>query len=86
MTFGDTIEDLVPRNAFYGDGLRNVDLALSKVFRLPWSGDDLSVRIEGFNVFNQKQFGFPDHRTSTRQHSVPSTGCRPATARASCSS
>ena len=59
VTFGDTIEDLVPRNAFYGDGLRNVDLALSKVFRLPWSGDDLSVRIEGFNVFNQKQFGFP---------------------------
>lgn len=59
VTFGDTIEDLVPRNAFYGDGLRNVDLALSKVFRLPWSGDDLSVRIEGFNVFNQVQFGFP---------------------------
>ncbi|MDQ3486770.1 MAG: TonB-dependent receptor [Acidobacteriota bacterium] len=59
VTFGDTIDDLVPRNAFYGDGLRNVDLALSKVFRLPWSGDDLSVRIEGFNVFNQVQFGFP---------------------------
>ena len=59
VTFGDKLEDLVPRNAFYGDGLRNVDMALSKVFRLPWSGDDLSVRIEGFNVFNQKQFGFP---------------------------
>ncbi|MBA3640709.1 MAG: TonB-dependent receptor [Acidobacteria bacterium] len=59
VTFGDTIDDLVPRNAFYADGLRNVDLALSKIFRLPWSGDDLSVRIEGFNVFNQVQFGFP---------------------------
>ena len=59
VTFGDTIEDLVPRNAFYGDGVRNVDLALSKIFRMPWSADDLSVRIEAFNVFNQVQFGFP---------------------------
>jgi hypothetical protein len=60
IAFGDTIDDLVPRNAFYMDGVRNVDMALSKVFRLPWSGDDLSVRIEGFNVFNQVQFGFPN--------------------------
>ena len=59
VTFGDSVEDLVPRNAFYGDGVRNVDLALSKIFRLPWSADDLSVRIEAFNVFNQVQFGFP---------------------------
>ena len=59
VAFGDSIDDLVPRNAFYGDGVRTVDLALSKIFRLPWSGDDLSVRIEGFNVFNQVQFGFP---------------------------
>jgi hypothetical protein len=59
VAFGDTIDDLVPRNAFYMDGVRNVDLALSKIFRMPWSGDDLSVRIEGFNVFNQVQFGFP---------------------------
>ncbi|MEX2269950.1 MAG: TonB-dependent receptor [Vicinamibacterales bacterium] len=56
---GDTIDDLVPRNAFYADGVNNVDLALSKIFRLPWSGDDLSVRIEAFNAFNQVQFGFP---------------------------
>lgn len=60
VAFGDTIDDLVPRNAFYMDGVRNVDMALSKIFRLPWSGDDLSVRIEGFNVFNQVQFGFPN--------------------------
>jgi len=59
VTFGDTIDDLVPRNAFYADGVRNVDLALSKIFRMPWNNDDLAVRIEGFNVFNQVQFGFP---------------------------
>jgi hypothetical protein len=59
VTFGDSVEDLVPRNSFYGDGVRNVDLALSKSFRMPWGADDLSVRIEGFNVFNQVQFGFP---------------------------
>ncbi|CAN5882295.1 hypothetical protein BH24ACI5_BH24ACI5_02080 [soil metagenome] len=59
VTITDRLEDLVPRNAFYGDGLRKVDMALSKIFRLPWSGDDLAVRIEAFNVFNQVQFGFP---------------------------
>ncbi len=60
VTITDRLENLVPRNAFYGDGLRKVDMALSKVFRLPWSGDDLAVRIEAFNVFNQVQFGFPN--------------------------
>ena len=60
VAFGDTIDDLVPRNAFYIDGVRNVDMALAKTFRMPWGGDDVSVRIEGFNVFNQVQFGFPN--------------------------
>ena len=58
--YGDSIESLVPRNAFYGDGLQNVDLALSKSFTMPWQAHTLAVRIEGFNVFNQVQFGFPD--------------------------
>lgn len=60
VAFGDTINDLVPRNAFYIDGVRNVDMALAKTFRMPWGGDDVGVRIEGFNVFNQVQFGFPN--------------------------
>lgn len=60
VTFGDTIEDLVPRNAFYGDGVQNVDLALAKSFPMPWDTHRLYVRVEGFNVFNQVQFGFPD--------------------------
>ena len=59
VTFGDRIEDLVPRNAFYADGVRNVDLALSKTFRAPWRAQNLDVRVEGFNVFNHVQFGFP---------------------------
>ena len=59
VTFGDRIEDLVPRNAFYGDGVQNVDLALSKSFRMPWQGHSMGVRIEAFNAFNQVQFGFP---------------------------
>jgi hypothetical protein len=60
VAFGDTVEDLVPRNAFYGDGMETVDLALSKVFTMPWAGHSMSVRIEAFNAFNHVQFGFPD--------------------------
>lgn len=59
-TFGDTIDDLVPRNAFFLDGTRNVDLALAKNFRMPWQGHNLGLRIEGYNVFNWVQFGFPN--------------------------
>ena len=59
-TFGDKLEDLAPRNSFYGDGLKTVDLALSKVFRMPWQGQSLAARIEAFNAFNWVQFGFPN--------------------------
>jgi hypothetical protein len=58
-TFTDTIEDLVPRNAFYSAGTRNVDAALGKMFRLPWSGQSAGVRIEAYNLFNTVRFGFP---------------------------
>jgi outer membrane receptor protein involved in Fe transport len=59
-TFGDKFEDLAPRNAFFGDGLRRVDMALAKTFRLPWRGHYFGARIEGFNVFNWVVFGFPN--------------------------
>jgi outer membrane receptor protein involved in Fe transport len=58
--FGDSAEDLVPRNAFYVDGTRNVDLAMSKSFSMPWHGQSLALRIEAFNAFNWVQFGFPN--------------------------
>jgi hypothetical protein len=60
QTFGDTQDDLVPRNAFFGDGLSTVDLALSKIFRMPWQDQSVSVRIEAFNVFNSVQFAYPN--------------------------
>jgi Carboxypeptidase regulatory-like domain/TonB dependent receptor len=59
-TLFDTIADLVPRNSFFADGVNNVDLALSKTFRMPWDGQRMDVRIEAFNVFNTVQFGFPN--------------------------
>ena len=59
QVYGDTVDMLVPRNSFYGDGFENVDLALAKTFRMPWGGDQFSVRIEAFNAFNQVQFAFP---------------------------
>jgi hypothetical protein len=58
--WGDSIDDLVPRNAFYADGLKTVDLALSKIFRMPWQGQSLAVRVEAFNALNWVQFGFPN--------------------------
>jgi hypothetical protein len=58
-TYLDTIDDIVPRNSFYGAGIRNVDLAASKTFQMPWSGHSVAVRIEAFNAFNRVQFGFP---------------------------
>jgi hypothetical protein len=54
-----TIDDLSPRNGFFGPGTKNVDLALSKNFRMPYEGHNLAVRIEAFNAFNQVKFAFP---------------------------
>lgn len=58
-TLNDTLDNIVPRNAFYGDGVKVVDMALAKIFRLPWQGHSIAVRLEGYNVFNWVQFGFP---------------------------
>ncbi|HYN09995.1 MAG TPA: TonB-dependent receptor [Vicinamibacterales bacterium] len=55
---GDTIDQVVPRNAFFGDGFDNVDFGLYKNFRLP-SGQTFSLRIEAYNLFNTDQFAFP---------------------------
>jgi outer membrane receptor protein involved in Fe transport len=57
--FTDTIDVIVPRNSFYTPGTKNVDLALAKNFRMPWQGQNLSVRIEAYNAFNTVKFGFP---------------------------
>lgn len=57
-TLGDTIDLVVPRNAFFGDGVDNLDLGLYKAFALP-GGRAFTIRIEAYNVFNVVQFGFP---------------------------
>jgi hypothetical protein len=57
---GDTLADLAPRNAFYLDGVRNVDAGLFKNFALPL-GNTLSLRLEAFNVFDHVQWSFPNN-------------------------
>ena len=59
VDFTDTFDNISPRNGFYAPGTRNVDLALAKIFRMPWQGQSMSVRIEAFNAFNMVKFGLP---------------------------
>jgi hypothetical protein len=56
---GDSLDSVVPRNAFVGDGLNTLDLGLYKTFRVAGRAT-LAVRMEAFNVFNTVQYGFPD--------------------------
>lgn len=51
--------NLSPRNKFFGDGVRTLDLALSKTFK-PISTHQIVVRIEAYNVTNAVLFGFPN--------------------------
>ncbi len=57
-TIGDTADMVVPRNAFYGDGLNTMDLGLYKSFNLGQQRT-VSIRFEAFNVLNTVQYGFP---------------------------
>ena len=54
----DTIDMLVGRNTFYGDGLVNVDLGIYKAFRVG-RGKSLDLRVQVFNLMNYVQYGFP---------------------------
>ena len=51
---------ILGRNTFYIDGVKNVDLAISKVFAMPWEGHSLQFRADAFNAFNKFQWGFPN--------------------------
>ena len=51
---------ILGRNTFFTDGVKNVDLAISKNFLLPFEGHKLSVRADLFNAFNHVQYGFPN--------------------------
>jgi Carboxypeptidase regulatory-like domain len=50
---------LVGRNTFFGDGVKNVDFAIAKNFRLPWESHKIMFRADLFNAFNHVQYGFP---------------------------
>jgi hypothetical protein len=57
-TIFDTIDDIVGRNTFFGDGLVNVDLGIYKSFRV-YKAQTVSLRVQIFNLFNYVQYGFP---------------------------
>jgi len=58
---GDNIPGNAPRHFsnIRGDGIRNVDLSLSKEFKIR-EDKVLQVRAETFNAFNHQRFAFPD--------------------------
>ena len=48
------------RNVFRGPSFWNLDTALLKTFKMPWSEhQDLQIRWESFNLFNHNSFGLP---------------------------
>jgi hypothetical protein len=53
-------EGTLGRNAFRGPGFVNVDLALSKHFKVLNEKLDAELRMDAFNVFNHTNFGNPD--------------------------
>jgi len=58
---GDNIPGNAPRHFsnLRGDGIRNLDVSLSKEFKIQ-EGKTLQVRAEMFNAFNRQRFAFPD--------------------------
>jgi hypothetical protein len=58
---GDNIPGDAPRHfsQLRGDGIRNIDLSLSKEFKIK-EDMQLQVRAEMFNAFNHQRFAFPD--------------------------
>lgn len=53
-------DDLVGRNTFYKDGIRNVDVGVVKYFGMPMQ-DRLMLRLNVFNVFNRREWNFPSN-------------------------
>jgi hypothetical protein len=63
-TVGDSLDSVVGRNTFYGDGLQMLDLGLYKNFVLGGTRS-LSIRVEAYNVFKAVQYAFPALNIST---------------------
>jgi outer membrane receptor protein involved in Fe transport len=64
LTITDGADQIVPRNAFFGDGLEIVDLGLYKNFRID-SSKRLTLRVEVYNLFDTVQYGFPNAAVTT---------------------
>ena len=60
---GDSLESVVGRNTFFGDGLKTMDFGLYKNFSLSRTRT-FSVRIEVFNLFDAVQYAFPNQSIS----------------------
>jgi outer membrane receptor protein involved in Fe transport len=56
----DDYHELVGRNTFYADGVKNVDLGFMKSFGMPMN-DRLMLRLNVFNLFNRRQWNFPSN-------------------------
>lgn len=48
------------RNIIAGPGLNNLDVIISRNFRMPWEGDRLQFRFESFNFTNTPHWGAPN--------------------------
>jgi hypothetical protein len=62
--YGDTLKDLIGRNTYYSDGLRQVDLGLYKTFGAV-RGMSLMFRLDAFNIFNTASYGIPNNDFNT---------------------
>jgi outer membrane receptor protein involved in Fe transport len=59
LTSADGNAVLVGRNTFFLDGVKTVDLGITKIFGMPWEGHRLTLRADLFNAFNHVQYGIP---------------------------
>ncbi len=62
------------RNTFFLDGVNNVDLAFSKIFKMPWEGHSIYLRADMFNAFNHFQWGFPNTTYTSTTLGLLTTG------------
>ncbi|GAB4372585.1 MAG: hypothetical protein OHK0021_14940 [Bryobacter sp.] len=53
------------RNLIYAPGTKNLDLMVSRTFRMPWEGHALLFRAEAFNATNTANFGRPNAGVGT---------------------
>jgi len=59
LTINDFNTPILGRNTFFLDGVKNVDLGIMKIFKMPWEGHQVTLRADLFNAFNHVQYGFP---------------------------